>query len=178
MNLVAHCSRTLRLQFARFALTLGAFAEFITPALAQTNQALPLPSRLVMSQGIVEVRKVGSDFWTAARARQIFQPGDRLRTGERSRAEVYLSGGMTVQKGEFSEMEMPPSPEPTLKRGLFKIFNRETTKGTQFGLPNSTTAAIRGTDFIVKVDELGDAEVTVLDGEVVLRNLKGEVALA
>ena len=171
MNLLAHSSRPLRLGFARLALTLGSVAAFILPAPAQTNQALPLPSRLVMSQGIVEIRKVGTDFWTAVRPRQIFQPGDRLRTGERSRAEVYLSGGMTVQKGEFSEMEIPPASEPTFKRGLFKIFNREPAKGSQFGLPNTTTAAIRGTDFIVKVDANGDAEVIVLDGEVVLRNL-------
>ena len=177
MNLLAYSSRPLRLGFARLALTLGSVAAFILPAPAQTNQALPLPSRLVMSQGIVEIRKVGTDFWTAVRPRQIFQPGDRLRTGERSRAEVYLSGGMTVQKGEFSEMEIPPSSEPTFKRGLFKIFNREPAKGSQFGLPNTTTAAIRGTDFIVKVDANGDAEVIVLDGEVVLRNLKGEVIL-
>ncbi len=144
---------------------------------AQNTNALPLPSRLMMVQGKVEFRKGGTEAWVEARARQILQGGDRLRTGERSRAEVYLSTGVTIQKGEFSELEIPPSPEPLFKRGIFKVFNREPSKGSQLGLPNSTTAAIRGTDFLVKVDDAGNSELIVLDGEVALKNPLGEVVL-
>lgn len=148
-----------------------------TVSWAQSTNALPLPSRLLMIQGKVEYRKAGSEAWGQARVRQILQGGDRLRTGERSRAEVYLSSGVTIQKGEFSELEIPPSPEPLFKRGIFKVFNREPAKGSQLGLPNSTTAAIRGTDFLVTVDDAGNSEVTVLDGEVSLKNPHGEVVL-
>ena len=146
-------------------------------AAAQATNAAAPPNQIVMAQGQVEVRKAGSDQWTPARTGQVLQPGDRVRTRERSRAEIYLGSGQTIQKGELSEIEIPPTANPTFQRGLFKIFNREPARGSKFGLPNTATAAIRGTDFLVRVGDDGNAEVIVLDGEVVLTNPQGEVTL-
>jgi predicted Zn-dependent protease len=147
---------------------------------AQTN-GVAKPSLtnnlLVMIQGTVEVARSGHPVWTRAVLNQKLFPGDRIRTGERSRAEVYLAGGMTIKKGELSEVEIPPSQGATFKRGLFEIFHRDKNHGFEYQLP-SATAAIRGTDFLVKVDADGRGELTVLDGEVVLRNGTGEITIS
>jgi len=130
-------------------------------AAAQTNNIL------FMIQGQVEVARWNSNIWTNATLRQHLYPGDRVRTGERSRAGIYLTNGMTIEKGELSDLEIPPSPNVTFRRGLFKIFNRERNKGSEFNL-HGATAAIRGTDFLLHVAENGRSELTVLDGEVAL----------
>ena len=133
-------------------------------------------SLLVMIQNKVEVAPGGTDVWAPGRLNQILHPGDRVRTGEHSRAAVYLANGMTIEKGEFSEIEIPPSTGDTFLKGLFKIFNRDRSKRSEYRL-RGTTAAIRGTDFLINVKEDGTAELTVLDGEVVLSNSAGSVAL-
>ena len=130
-----------------------------------------------MIQGTVEVARAGQTQWTRGVLNQILHPGDQVRTGERSRAEVYLAGGMSIKKGEFSTVEVPPSARVTFKRGIFEIFHRDRNRNSEYTLPGAT-AAVRGTDFLVAVAEGGHAELTVLDGEVVLHNRTGgEVAL-
>ncbi len=146
---------------------------------AQTNvvaQSISTNNVLVMIQGTVEVARNGQSAWAPAVLNQVLYPGDRVRTGERSRAEIYLAGGMTVKKGELSEVELPPAGGANFKRGLFEIFHRERNKKSDYQIPNAT-AAIRGTDFLVKVDPDGHSELTVLDGEVALRNGTGEITL-
>jgi len=146
---------------------------------AQTNtapRAATTNDVLVMIQGTVEVAHAGQNSWSPGVRNQILHQGDRVRTGERSRAEIYLSGGMTVKKGEFSEFEVPPAGGPAFKRGIFEIFHRDRDTSSQYSLPGAT-AAVRGTDFLVKVDDDGHAELTVLDGLVILQNDKGQVEL-
>ena len=145
---------------------------------AQTHTTNTAPHRLVMAQGSVEVMTNGASQWIPAKAGLALQPGDHVRTGERSRAEIFLGTGMTVQKGELSEIVIPPTPAPVFKRGIFKVFSREPEPRSKFRLPNTTTAAIRGTDFLVQVDPLGNSKITVIDGEVLLQNPEGEVLLS
>src|SRR2546422_6268536 len=89
---------------------------------AQTNIASPASTNnlLVMIQGKVEVAPAGTDAWALGRLNEVLNPGDHVRTGERSRAAVYLSNGMTIEKGELSEVEIPPSTGTTFLKGLFK----------------------------------------------------------
>src|SRR5690242_18442668 len=81
---------------------------FVSKLCAQTN-AVAKPAEtnnlLVMVQNKVEVAPAGTDAWALARQNQILHPGDRVRTGEHSRAAVYLNNGMTIEKGEYSEIE-------------------------------------------------------------------------
>jgi len=146
----------------------------------QTNTgstSTPITNQLVMMEGKVEVAPADTGAWSAARLNQALHPGDHVRTRERSRASVYLVNGMTEQMGELSELEVPPSPGVSFWKGLFKIFNRERGRGSDFKLPGGVTAAIRGTDFLVRVTEDGRSELVVLDGEVVLSNALAVVTL-
>jgi Flp pilus assembly protein TadD len=151
----------------------------ITLLRAQTNvssTAAPIIDQLVMVAGKVEVAPYETGAWSPARLNQLLHPGDHVRTRERSRANVYLVKGMTMEMGEFSELEVPPSPRLTFWKGLFKIFNREGGRNSGFRLPG-VTAAIRGTDFLVRVTEDGLSELTVLDGEVLFSNALSAVTL-
>ena len=143
---------------------------------AQTNLPTTPPathSFLALAQGQVEIAPAGSGAWAPGAVNQLLRPGDRVRTGARSRAEAFLAGGMTIKLGASSELEIPPSPRVTLPRGIFQIFNRERFKPAPFRLPGGI-AAIRGTDFLVEVSEEGRSRVSVLDGAVDLSNEQGE----
>lgn len=156
------------------------FSFLIGRLQAQTNALPPPPSNtnfVAMIQGQVEVQHAGSTAWIAAKLNEPLQPGDRVRTGERSRAEIYLARGMTIQKGELSELEIPPNGKVVMRRGIFKVFDRAPDERQEFDLPTAT-AAIRGTDFLVHVHDDGNSELTVLDGSVLLQNNLGEVLLA
>jgi tetratricopeptide (TPR) repeat protein len=145
---------------------------------AQTN-ALPSAgftnNLIVMIEGRVEVARPGSGLWVPGSLNQVLLPGDRVRTGERSRAVIFLVGGRLIKKSELSEIEIPPSLGLTFKRGLFHIFSRSRMTGEEYSLP-SAVAAIRGTEFLVRVKEEA-SEVTVLDGEVELRTSVDRVDL-
>ncbi len=132
---------------------------------------------LAVIQGDVEVSLAGSGPWVPAKLNQTLRPGDRVRTGERSRADIYLAGGMVIQKSEFSEIEIPPTGNVVFRRGIFKIFDRERDHRLELRMPTAT-AAIRGTDFLVRVGDDGTSEIIVLDGSVALKNAHGEVLLA
>jgi len=127
-----------------------------------------------MIQGTVEVLPAGASAWKPGKLNQLLHPGDRVRTGERSRAEVYLINGMTIEKGELSEIEIPPTPEVNFLKGLFKILFRGSNSDLNM---HGATAAIRGTDFLVLVKEDKSSELTVLDGEVLVTNEVGKVVL-
>src|SRR2546425_810789 len=103
--------------------------------------ALSTNNSLFLIEGKVEVARVGTGAWAAGRLNQVLYPGDHVRTGERSRAAVYLTNGITKQLWELSELEVPPSPAVTFWKGLFKILNRGRSFDSR--LPG-VTAAIRG----------------------------------
>src|SRR5207249_3964717 len=97
---------------------------------------------VIMIQGMVEVSKAGSApaTWQRVRLNEILQGGDRLRTGERSRAAIRLSNGIILEKGELSEIEIPLRSD-----AIFHIFNRDRATTNQFKIhPPSLTNAIRG----------------------------------
>ena len=88
-------------------------------------------SVLLVVQGQVEVSPAGSDEWRPARLNQVLRPGDRLRTGPRSRAEVRASdlSLFPVDESSLITLEAPstPSQRPifNLSRGNIRFLSRE-----------------------------------------------------
>lgn len=138
------------------------------PSLATTNY-------ITFLQGSVEIQKAGETVWRAAALKQILATGDRLRTGEKSRAQIYLATGMIHSVGEFAEIQFSGTTT-AIRRGIFRIFSREKQPGATFELP-SATAALRGTEILIRIFDNGAAEVAVYEGEVHLSNRDGEVLL-
>src|SRR3989442_2570458 len=96
----------IRLQSAavrscEFVLLLCAFA-FEASAQAQS----PSPSNpacvLVEKEGKVEIAHKGTTTWTVAQPSESLQPGDRLRTGSRSRAALRWSESSVVRGSELT----------------------------------------------------------------------------
>jgi Flp pilus assembly protein TadD len=138
---------------------------------------------LLSVEGRVDVARAGTENWAPARANQVLQPGDKLRTGKSSRATIRSSkwGQLRVRESGLIVIEAPRAsgqrPLLNLLKGFFYFFNRD--KAIEVDLQNRlASAATRGTEFQVAVSETGRMEVAVLDGEVDLRNDSGMVTVA
>jgi Tfp pilus assembly protein PilF len=124
----------------------------------------------------------GADVWTRIKVGQVLREGDRGRTGPRTRLRLRLAdeGEVTVPERTEFVVEAPPPGQSfstfTVLKGMSYFFHRGKPREIQFN-SNTATAAIRGTEFVFAVDEQGRTVLTMLDGEVELRNQTGAVLL-
>lgn len=131
-------------------------------------------------EGRVEAVKVGGVDWTRVQTNHWLSPGDRLRTGARSRAVLQLSPLATLRLGELSIIEIPgPQTETSgfnLRRGLLYFFHRDKPSVMPLRTP-AGAAVIRGTEFTVRVSDTGQSVVQVIEGTVDLSNAAGDLRL-
>lgn len=172
------CSFTW-LFIALFNVATGLDAQ--TPATsAKTN---PPPIVLTVEGTNVTVQRFTTKQWETAYPNQVLAPKDRGRTGLRSRASVRLSDLSILRLAELSEFEIQPLNEPkaeaefSLFRGLLYLLNRDRPGKHRFVTP-SATAATRGTEFTLEVEEgTGRTTLAVLEGEAELSNADGSVII-
>ena len=131
-------------------------------------------------EGQVETSRLGSTVWDPAYTNQVLNPGDRLRTLERSRAVVRLSPLTTLRADELTLLRIPGEPKKrgamSLLRGVIYFFHRD--KSEEFPVQTPTLwAVIRGTDFNLRVAEDGASTLTMLAGEVEMTNQFGRLTL-
>jgi tetratricopeptide (TPR) repeat protein len=147
-------------------------------AAAQTGQNAELLSK----ENIVNVATKGGAAWTAATVGQSLAIGDKVRTGEDSRATVRMTDLSILRIGELttSEITAPATasdkPGLNVKEGTTYFFSREKSREMRIETP-AANGAIRGTEFVVVVAANGSTTVTMLDGEVELSNAQGSVLL-
>ena len=138
---------------------------------------------VVEKEGKVEVARKGSAAWGQAELNQTLQPGDRLRTGSRSRAALRWSELSVVRVSELTSMEIQPPAKPgdkpqlDLRSGATYFFSREKPTEIQFRTPVAS-GAIRGTEFNLDVREDGRTVLSLLDGAVDLSNEQGSASLS
>jgi len=158
-----------------------------TPAQAQpASRANTNPPPIVLSvEGPnVFIRRVASNLWESAFPNQVLAAKDRGRTGSRSRASIRLSDLSIMRIAERSEFEIQPledtkvEAEFSLFRGLLYLLNRDRPGKHRFITPTAT-AATRGTEFTLEVDEAtGRTTLTVLEGEAELSNAAGSIRIS
>lgn len=128
--------------------------------------------------GKAEVSRQG-DVWDPAYTNQVLLPGNKMRTGLKSRATLRLSDGTTMTVGAEARFEVPQEKRGiTLNpfKGLYYFFHRD--KPGQFELRSRTAAAaVRGTEFQLEAAAEGDWTLSVLDGDVLLQSEGGELEL-
>jgi len=157
-------------------------------AVAQSVSNAPANSRpqivLLTIEGTVEVAPAGTLSWAPARTNQVLNVGDRVHTGEGSRATILLTDRSVQRVGDLTTLEIRPPTQPgrrlllDLKAGKSYLFNREKPAELQFRTPLAS-GAIRGTEFELSVDAAtGRTVLTLIEGEVELSNAQGEVTLA
>ncbi|NOS71290.1 MAG: TonB-dependent receptor [Verrucomicrobia bacterium] len=170
------------LAFAQTLVTLGFFI-FTRAIQAQTNSPANNVVELVAAQGTVEVARTGQSVWdpasTAAPYRRL-NPGDQIRTKDRSRAAIRLSDLTLVELGPNAHLQLLPvserQPGLGLKRGLLHLFHRDKPDAFYFRTPTASPV-IRGTEFTLDVAEDGATTLQLLDGAVTLTNELGLVEL-
>ena len=130
--------------------------------------------------GKSEVLRAGKALWDPARTNDVLRSGDRFRTKSNSRATLRLSDRSQIRVGEQSEFQILPATESgalqKLWRGVIYFFHRDKPGQYRFDSPGAS-AAVRGTEFVMEVDEVGATTVIVLGGEVTLTNSVGGVDL-
>jgi tetratricopeptide (TPR) repeat protein len=108
---------------------------------------------------------------------------DRLRTGDLSQASVRLTNLSVLQIDELTTIEIlaprgPAAEKPGLdvKAGQIFFFSRDRPREIELQTPVAT-GALRGTEFHLLVGSGGRTILTMLDGEVELRNKMGSVVV-
>lgn len=137
---------------------------------------------LVIALGKVEYAKADDPRWRPAKVGMRLQIGDRLRTGARGRASVRQSDrcicrlpGNTVYR-VIAPVKGSRIPGLELLRGSTLLNNRG--KPNQIHIRTRTvSAAVRGTEALIRVDDDGNTDVTVFDGEIGLTNAVGSLLL-
>ena len=150
-----------------------------TPSPAGTNGVIVLA--IEGDQARVEISRSGSTSWDPAYVGQILKPGDRGRTGPDSRLSLRLTDLSFLRIAERSEFTIkePPSAEQTygmtLWKGLLYLFHRDKPGSTRID-SRTASAATRGTEFVVRVDEATqEMTLAVLAGAGELSNEQGSV---
>jgi hypothetical protein len=147
------------------------------------TSVVPPPIILTVEGTNVWVQRFRSNVWESAFPQQVLRVGDRGRTGADSRTSIRLSDLSVLRIGWHSEFEIQPLPvaeveaEFSLWRGLLRLLNRDRPGKHRFVTPTAT-AATRGTEFVLKVEErTGRTTLMVFEGEAELNNAQGSVRL-
>jgi Flp pilus assembly protein TadD len=137
---------------------------------------------LLTAEGRVQWQAVGRDDWAAVATNQHFRAHEKVRTGLKSRATVRLANQTVARMNQLTTIEIQPRTRDNkrslidFKEGAAFFHNRETDAQNSFRTP-AASGAIRGTEFHLAVDSMGNTVVTMLDGEVDLSSPLGAVRL-
>jgi tetratricopeptide (TPR) repeat protein len=149
------------------------------PGRAQAPCAPPA-ARVVSLQGAVELRRAGTDLWTPAMLEDGLCIGDALRVGEASRAALALANDSILRLDQRTTLQLRGVAEE--ERSLLELlfgavyFFSHRPRALEVDTP-FVSAAAEGTEFLVRVGD-DRAEVVMLDGQVLLQNLHGELRVA
>ena len=125
-----------------------------------------LPAGAAAAQGnAATVQEIldGNQFYIEqkqAKVRDGAKTPDRLRTGN-SRAQMAFQAGGTARINRFSQMKLGTSC-------FFLTKGQVLVSGPQNGCTRSSRLSVRGTNYLISVTEAGQAELTVLEGQVMV----------
>jgi tetratricopeptide (TPR) repeat protein len=134
---------------------------------------------MVSLQGKVEARRASTNIWEPARLNDAYCAGDRIKVGERSRADLAFPSQPIIRLDQNSTLTLAGMREERtvlveLLQGAMHFFSR---------LPRSlevntsfVTAGVRGTEGLIRVDD-NSTQIIVFEGEVVAANSLGSVSL-
>ncbi|WPJ95595.1 TonB-dependent receptor [Coraliomargarita algicola] len=168
-----------RIFFSKILLSLFFGIQWASAAL-QASEAI----ELISVENLVEVQRSHSATWTAVEAGILLADGDRVRTGEFSRAALRYPSGNIIRLNEFSTIRLAAARTGDgqketaleLKKGALYFFSRrpESESDIQTAAVN---AAIRGTEFELRVHADQSTELSLFDGAVDLSNAAGALSL-
>lgn len=159
---------------------------FASPAHAE------VAAKVLSVQGRVEVFQSA---WTPASVNQILEVGTTIRTLDQSRAVILLADETQIKLNSNSQLVLKEARRTSdlttrvmqtgggsdqslldLLKGEAWLRSKKTPAQLKVNTP-AVTAAVRGTEFTVKVAADGETSTTVLEGSVDFRNDQGSVLL-
>lgn len=165
------------------------FGLVFTP-LMLAQQERSIAAKVLSVQGQVEIEQSP---WAVAQVNQILYAGDRIRTGPRSRAALLLADETQLKLAENSELELRvvrPASNLLIRvaeagaradqsilnvnKGKAWIRSKKVPAAAQITTP-AVTAAIRGTEFAIRVEEDGETFATVIEGSIDFFNDRGRI---
>ncbi len=172
-------------------LTLIFIAANAAALLAQTA------GKIISVQGRAEVQKGSAAPWLPAANLQLLNDGDIIRTLAQSRAVVLLSDETQMKLNANTTLELRSIRETSnlitrvartsaaqgdqsilnLAAGQIWLRSRLKPANVRISTP-AVTAAVRGTEFDLKVADDGESVLTMLDGLVDYRNDQGAILVA
>ncbi len=138
--------------------------------------------QIVEFQGSAEISAASATTWMPAQTNQILHPFDRLRTGANSRVALRWSDQSVIAFGASTEFEVLPPHSPGdrcglhLIRGIFSFFHRDQPGRIQI-ITRGAVAGVEGTEFVMAVDDTGQATLSVIDGKVRFGNEQSTLVL-
>lgn len=191
MALPANSTNSVRLSLILFSLII--VLQCLQPAPAFTSEN-PI-GRLINPQGQVSVLQSGAASWQdALNGRDLF-PGDTVKTAQNSRVSILCIDETQLKLNENTVLVLKSSmPSPRLgiatpaahtgtDRSLYEVpkgevWLRNKSEKVRFDVETpAVTAAIRGTEFNLKVNNEGTATLVLLEGKIRLNNPQGEIDL-
>ncbi len=144
-------------------------------------------AEIVSVEGESWMRFFSGNDWLTAQREQALAGGDFIKTGNFGRMGVLFTDGIQIKvnrntllaiKAGEAAAEKKPGPL-TLLLNQGEIWSRSKTipDGLKIETPSST-AAVRGTDWDMLVDEQGRSYLTVIRGQVQLSNDFGSITVA
>lgn len=154
---------------AKILMALCLAAASVMPAAAQ-EQLENFTAKLFTAKGKVEYLKAGTTEWKAVKAPHMLEMGDQVKTGPKSKAEIYMKYGSKLRLGagtQFTVSKVSPEGNAVdVLRGKLTAWVRK-FKGRGFSVRTpSAVCAVRGTTFGVDVDPAGQSTWDLFDGSV------------
>ncbi len=134
---------------------------------------------MVSVQGTVESQRVGDSGWQPAVLNDTFCPGDMIRVGNNSRADLALASEALMRLNENSAITLQEFKENRkslldLFKGAAHFFSRQ-PESLEVRTPY-TIAGVRGTEFFIRVDA-DQTFLSIFEGNVLAANKAGELNL-
>ncbi|HEX3034421.1 MAG TPA: TonB-dependent receptor [Thermodesulfobacteriota bacterium] len=134
---------------------------------------------MVSVQGTVESQKAGETQWQTVKLNDTYCPGDKIRVGERSRADVALGNQSVLRLNSNTAITLEGVKEERtslvdLLKGAAHFFSRG-PRSLEVRTP-FTFAGVRGTEFFISVEE-DKTFLTIFEGEVLAANEDGTLTL-
>ncbi|MCD2453313.1 FecR domain-containing protein [Methylicorpusculum oleiharenae] len=137
-------------------------------------------AKLASGQGKVDIQHPSDTQWLSVKQEEIFCPGDKIRTGKRSRATLLLSNQTLVTLDQNSTLIFSQPEEENIP-WLLKLlqgsgfFRSRQTQQLNIHTP-FINAVHEGTEFLVEVDAT-QTQISVFDGQVAAQNELGKISI-
>lgn len=164
------------------ALALLATAACCAPAQAAVPAGAA--AEIISLQGLGDQRPATAADWAPARQAQALAAGDFVRTRQAARMGVVFADDTQLRLHQNTVLQVkavatPAQPVTTLMLSAGRAWTQtKRADGSRLNLETpAATAAIRGTDWDISVEDDGRTLITVLSGTVEFANAQGQVSV-